>query len=72
MSLVSLYHDRVLLWSKIREESSPNIETAMARKQAFIAELKTLPIAVNTADANRQHYEVPAAFYQIVLGPWKK
>jgi cyclopropane-fatty-acyl-phospholipid synthase len=35
----------------------------------FIAEIKTLPIAVQQAKANEQHYEVPDAFYQLVLGP---
>lgn len=27
------------------------------------------PIAIETAKANAQHYEVPAAFYQLMLGP---
>ena len=30
--------------------------------------MKNSPIAVNTADANAQHYEVPADFFQLVLG----
>jgi cyclopropane-fatty-acyl-phospholipid synthase len=38
----------------------------------FIAEIKTLPIAVQQAKANEQHYEVPDAFYQLVLGPCLK
>ena len=32
----------------------------------------SLPIAEHTADANAQHYEVPAAFFQTVLGPQRK
>jgi len=31
-----------------------------------------LPVAVQTAKANEQHYEVPADFYKIMLGPWLK
>ena len=30
------------------------------------------PIAVETAAANEQHYDVPAAFYQQMLGPHLK
>jgi cyclopropane-fatty-acyl-phospholipid synthase len=47
-------------------------EEKMKKKQAFIAELKTLPIAVQTPKANEQHYEVPDDFYRIVLGPYLK
>ena len=28
-----------------------------------------MPIAINTQDSKEQHYEVPTAFYQRVLGP---
>ncbi len=31
-----------------------------------------LQIAESTGSANDQHYEVPAAFYDLCLGPWKK
>jgi cyclopropane-fatty-acyl-phospholipid synthase len=30
------------------------------------------PLALNTEDANAQHYEVPAEFYSLCLGPRKK
>eukprot|EP00897_Mesotaenium_endlicherianum_P005647 jgi/Mesen1/510/ME000104S10602 len=32
------------------------------------AALKAMPIAINTQDANEQHYEVPTEFYQLFLG----
>lgn len=35
---------------------------------AFAEELRKMPIAVHTAAANEQHYEVTAAFYDICLG----
>jgi cyclopropane-fatty-acyl-phospholipid synthase len=38
----------------------------------LIQKLKQSPIAIHVADANRQHYEVPAAFFQLVLGKWLK
>lgn len=31
-----------------------------------------MPIAINTSEANDQHYEVPAEFYDLSLGPRKK
>ncbi|MGI9170372.1 MAG: SAM-dependent methyltransferase, partial [Caulobacteraceae bacterium] len=36
---------------------------------AFARAMSARPIAENTADANDQHYEVPAAFFRLVLGP---
>jgi cyclopropane-fatty-acyl-phospholipid synthase len=36
---------------------------------AFEASLREGPVAVHTDAANEQHYEVPAAFFQTVLGP---
>lgn len=44
-------------------------EALRARKQQFAEELAQSPIAVHTDEANAQHYEVPAAFYEKVLGP---
>ena len=43
--------------------ASGDVEAAFARDMAARA------IAENTADANAQHYEVPAAFFRLVLGP---
>ena len=40
--------------------------------EAFVQGLQRGPIATHTSDANAQHYEVPADFYRLVLGPrWK-
>ncbi|MEO8811648.1 MAG: cyclopropane-fatty-acyl-phospholipid synthase family protein [Caulobacteraceae bacterium] len=36
---------------------------------AFATAMAGHPIAENTAEANDQHYEVPAAFFRAVLGP---
>lgn len=56
---------RRLLAQRLREEAE--------RDPDALAELITTgPIAVNTADANAQHYEVPAAFFEQVLGPHLK
>jgi cyclopropane-fatty-acyl-phospholipid synthase len=39
---------------------------------AFIASLRSQELAIETAAANAQHYEVPPAFFQRVLGPHLK
>lgn len=36
---------------------------------AFVAELKRSTIAVETAAANEQHYEIPSPYFTTVLGP---
>lgn len=41
---------------------------AEGEQKKFIANLSLGPIAVNTRDANDQHYEVPTKFYLSVLG----
>jgi cyclopropane-fatty-acyl-phospholipid synthase len=38
----------------------------------FAAEMSRRPIAVHTADANAQHYELPPAFFTHFLGPARK
>ena len=35
----------------------------------FVREISQLPIAIHQQEANDQHYEIPAEFYQICLGP---
>ena len=37
--------------------------------QAFARGMPAHPIAENTAEANAQHYEAPAAFFRLILGP---
>ena len=44
------------------------VEEQMKRKQAFVAELRQLDIAVQQSAANEQHYEVPAEVFEFVLG----
>lgn len=40
-----------------------------AREQMVFARLESGPITINTSDANRQHYDLPPAFFEAVLGP---
>jgi cyclopropane-fatty-acyl-phospholipid synthase len=53
---------RRLLAQRLREEA------ARYDRAAYVADLKTRPIAEDTRAANTQHYEVPTAFYQRCLG----
>jgi cyclopropane-fatty-acyl-phospholipid synthase len=59
---------RRLLRERLREIAQPTTEHLHEAKASFASMLRTSPIAVHTADANRQHYEVPTSFYQHVLG----
>ncbi len=53
---------RRLLAQRIREE------TAQYDRAAYVADLKSRPIAEETRAANEQHYEVPTDFYRLCLG----
>jgi len=59
---------RSLLQQRLKDENKGNTEARQAHLMALIDELKASPIAINTADANQQHYEVPTEFYTYCLG----
>ena len=55
------------------ERTSRHLDRAdPAAERAFAAAMAEYPIAAHTGDANAQHYEVPAAFFELVLGPRRK
>ena len=59
---------RRLLAQRLDEESAGGEDAADQRTEALRERLCDGPIAVKTTDANRQHYEVPASFYERCLG----
>ena len=59
---------RNLLRQRLNDEIAGDAEIQQQRFNELLEELKSSPIAINTADANQQHYEVPTAFYQYCLG----
>jgi len=59
---------RQLLKQRLEDENKGGVELQQKHLMAFIENLKTSSIAVNTTDANEQHYEVPTPFYQYCLG----
>lgn len=63
---------RNLLQQRLNEEKKATPDLQQAHLMELIKELKASPIAINTAAANEQHYEVPTAFYQYCLGPHLK
>lgn len=57
---------RRLLRQRLHEIDAPSANAATVR---FAEELRTMPIAINTAESKEQHYEVPTRFYELCLGP---
>ncbi len=60
---------RRLIRQRMRQEGRGDAAAVAARQQDFLASLREGPIAVATDEANEQHYEVPSAFFETVLGP---
>ena len=63
---------RRLLRERLREEDAGDPTLQSARLLRFVDELRASPIAIQTAAANEQHYEVPAEFFVKCLGPRRK
>ena len=59
---------RGLLKDKLIEENGLKAKWGAKPKENLIEFLKTSPIAVNTKEANQQHYELPVEFFQLVMG----
>ena len=59
---------RNLLAQRLREESRSNPELQQAHLMQLVNILRDSPIAINTAEANNQHYELPTNFYRFILG----
>jgi cyclopropane-fatty-acyl-phospholipid synthase len=63
---------RRLLRQRLQQEERGDAAKQHSHLISFIADMKESPIALETATANRQHYEVPARFYELCLGPHLK
>jgi cyclopropane-fatty-acyl-phospholipid synthase len=59
---------RRLVARRLAEETRGTPGEQQQRLMEFVARLRASPIAINTADANEQHYEVPTEFFTRVLG----
>ncbi|NKI17544.1 class I SAM-dependent methyltransferase [Spongiibacter sp. KMU-166] len=59
---------RKQLSERLSEEASHNLQQNENRRRAFRQQLKESAITINTRDANEQHYEVPPALFELMLG----
>ena len=63
---------RVLNRKRLRMENPGSVETLQERKRTFIEQLRKASIAVHADAANRQHYELPPEFFELILGKHRK
>jgi cyclopropane-fatty-acyl-phospholipid synthase len=63
---------RSRLRDTLRSLPVTDCEAAAKAEQDFLAMMRAAPIAAVPERANQQHYEVPAAFYELVLGARRK
>ena len=63
---------RGLLREKLKDENQLKDTSGLKPKTDLIELLKVSPIAVNTKEANEQHYELPTEFFQLVMGKHMK
>ena len=54
------------------EEQKQQAQRNKDNNTAFYKHLRREPIAVQTDEANRQHYEMPAKMFELILGPRMK
>lgn len=63
---------RQLMRRRLVDEAASDGEERSRRFNQFLQELREGPIAIDTGAANEQHYEVPAQFFHLHLGPCLK
>ncbi|KAL8755421.1 MAG: hypothetical protein Q9199_003644 [Rusavskia elegans] len=66
------YGIRTQLQSRIRAIASTCLEDGYRSKMQYVDALRTRPMAIETATANTQHYEVGTGVLQACLGPRMK
>jgi cyclopropane-fatty-acyl-phospholipid synthase len=58
--------------TRIRREARGGVEAQEQRVRELVTRMSTGPIAEEVAAANEQHYELPAEFFGLFLGPRRK
>jgi cyclopropane-fatty-acyl-phospholipid synthase len=58
--------------ARIRREARGGVEAQEERLRALVARMSSGPIAEAVDTANEQHYELPAEFFGLLLGPRRK
>ena len=59
---------RRLVKQRLRDERAGGERQRSEAMHAFVEHMRSSPIAVATVSANEQHYELPARFFETVLG----
>ncbi|HEX8977972.1 MAG TPA: cyclopropane-fatty-acyl-phospholipid synthase family protein [Solirubrobacteraceae bacterium] len=59
-------------WDRERRESAGGVAAQQERLRALVARMSTGPVAEQVEKANEQHYELPAEFLGLILGPRRK
>ncbi len=59
-------------WARERRESRGGVEAQQERLRELTSRMSAGPIAEVPGRANEQHYELPAAFLGLILGPRRK
>jgi len=62
------YGIRGLQQQRLSRENFGSCDVQNRAKRAFINEMDNSPVALNTQEANDQHYELPPEFFQYVMG----
>ncbi|MEX2551127.1 MAG: cyclopropane-fatty-acyl-phospholipid synthase family protein [Nitriliruptoraceae bacterium] len=63
---------RLLLRRRRATITAGSVEERDARGRELLAALAAAPVAIDTAQANQQHYEVPTELFALMLGPQLK
>lgn len=63
---------RIVLQRGLRAGYARGPERLTRAKQALLRKFRRSPIAIQTQEANLQHYEVDSRFFNLTLGPWLK
>jgi cyclopropane-fatty-acyl-phospholipid synthase len=63
---------RRLVSARLRKEQQGSPAEQAERLMQFVEQLRQSPVAIRPDAANAQHYEVPAEFFRLVLGPRMK
>jgi len=66
--LLTRHGIRRLCAQRLVDEGAGDLDRADSRFRSQLEELRQSPIAIETAAANAQHYELPTRFFQLCLG----
>src|SRR5579859_2899080 len=59
-------------WSRERHEAAGGVVGQQQRLRSLVSRMSSGPVAEQVEKANEQHYELPAAFLGLILGPRRK